>query len=97
MSAYVIAQIEVEDPDGYKEYLAGFMPIFERYKGRLLATSQAETDVIEGIWSLPSTVIMEFPTKEDAYSWLADPEYQSLAEIRKRTARANLVVVDGIS
>jgi len=35
MSAYVLAQIQIDEPDEYQNYLAGFMPIFERHGGDL--------------------------------------------------------------
>lgn len=41
MPAYFIAQLNIRDPDGYQAYLAGFMPIFERYNGKLLRLSKA--------------------------------------------------------
>jgi uncharacterized protein (DUF1330 family) len=44
----MVAQIEIIDPEEYKNYLAGFLPIFQRYDGELLATSSCETEVIEG-------------------------------------------------
>lgn len=97
MPAYVIAQIEIDDPETYQQYLAGFMPIFNRYEGELLVTSSAATDVLEGVWEFPHTVVMRFPSKEQARAWYADPDYIELAKIRHRTARANLVVVDGIA
>lgn len=96
MPAYFVAQIEIFDADGYKKYLAGFMPIFERYGGKLLATTAKETEVIEGNWAHPRTVLMEFPTLEVAKRWLNDPEYQALAEIRKRTANTNMALFEGI-
>ena len=61
MPAYFIAQINVTDPDGYKDYLAGFMPIFQRHGGTLLATSGKEIEVIEGEWAHPRIVLMSFP------------------------------------
>lgn len=94
MAAFVIAQIRIDEPEGYKEYLEGFIPIFESYGGRILATAR-DTDVVEGAWAYPRTVVMEFPTLGDAYAWLDDPEYQALTPIRQRTARTNMVVVDG--
>ncbi|MCP4330654.1 MAG: DUF1330 domain-containing protein [Alphaproteobacteria bacterium] len=48
MSAYMIAQVRVNDPDQYKKYLAGFAPNFERHGGQLLVTSSFETEMIEG-------------------------------------------------
>ncbi len=97
MSAYMVAQIEINDPEEYKKYLAGFLPIFQRYGGELLATSSSETEVIEGEWAYPRTVIMKFPSMEDARNWHDDPDYRALAEHRQRSAKANLVLVEGIS
>lgn len=96
MPAYVIAQIEIRDPGEYRRYLAGFMPIFERYRGRLLATSACRAEVIEGAWEFPRLVVMEFPDFDTAKRWHDDPDYKALAEHRKRSAQANLIVVEGL-
>ena len=96
MSAYVIGQLKINDPEAYKEYLAGFMPSFERHGGELLATSAKETRVLEGEWALPRTVLMRFPSLEHAQAWYDDPEYRTLSKIRHRTADANLVIVEGL-
>ncbi|PUB10249.1 DUF1330 domain-containing protein [Yoonia sediminilitoris] len=96
MSVYVVGQLNIHTPDDYEEYLAGFTSIFERYKGELLATSKQETEVLEGTWAMPRTVLMRFPTAEAARSWYNDPDYQKLAEIRRRNADTNLVIVHGI-
>ena len=92
MSAYMVAQIDIHDPDGYQAYLAGFMPIFERYGGELLATSKGETEE----WATPRTVIMKFPSLDHARRWHEDSDYQALAEHRRQAARANLVLVEGL-
>lgn len=97
MSAYMVAQLQIDDTDEYQNYLAGFMPIFEKHGGELLATSKNQTTVIEGIWSYPSTVIMKFPSVEAAQAWCNDPDYKLLAEHRHRSAQTNLVLVEGIA
>jgi uncharacterized protein (DUF1330 family) len=97
MPAYVVGQLDIHDPETYQAYLDGFMPSFRRHGGELLATSSAKTEVLEGAWALPRTVIMRFPSIDDAKAWHADPDYVELAGIRHRTASANLVVVDGIA
>ncbi|MEM7170944.1 MAG: DUF1330 domain-containing protein [Pseudomonadota bacterium] len=96
MSAFMIAQIRINDPDAYQGYLAGFMPIFERHGGELMATSRGATEVLEGTWAYPRTVIMKFPDLERARAWYNDPDYQALAEHRHRSAQANLVLVEGL-
>lgn len=95
--AYVIGQLDIHDPEAYEEYFAGFLPSFRRHGGELLATSNARTEILEGSWALPRTVVMRFPSVEDAKAWYSDPEYVDLAKIRRRTASTNLVVVDGIA
>ena len=96
MTAYVIGQLDIFDRAGYQAYLDGFMPSFERHGGTLLATSAQETQVLEGSWAHPATVLMAFPDRGAARAWYEDPEYQALCEIRRRTARCNLVVLDGL-
>jgi uncharacterized protein (DUF1330 family) len=94
MKAYVVAQTEVFDRKGYQLYADGFWDIFDRHRGRFLASSLSNTLVAEGVWDPPKTVIMVFPNRAAAEGWLNDPDYVALAEIRKRTARTNMVIVD---
>lgn len=96
MSAYVVAQIQINDPDEYQNYLAGFMPVFKRHGGELLATPKNQTVVVEGTWAYPNTVIMKFPSMAAAQAWGNDPDYKALAEYRNRSADSNLVIVEGI-
>ena len=97
MPAYVIGQLNIHDPEAYQAYLDGFMPSFQRHGGELLATSRSETEILEGSWAKPRTVIMRFPSVRDAKAWHDDPDYAELAKIRHQTASTNLVVVDGIA
>lgn len=96
MAAYMVAQIEVHDPETYQKYLKGFMEVFERHGGELLATTAKETEVIEGSWALPRTVIMKFPSLEAAHRWHDDPDYQAIAAHRRASAQANLVLIEGL-
>lgn len=97
MTAYMVAQIRVDDPAAYKIYLAGFLPIFERYDGEILVTSSVDTEVVEGEWAYPRTVIMKFPSLDQARNWYQDPDYQALAQHRHASAQTNLILVEGIN
>ena len=96
MAAYVIGQLEIFDEERYKSYLAGFMPIFQRHGGELLATTSGSTTVVEGEWGYARTVVMKFPSRTKAEEWLADPDYIELAEHRHMSANCNLAIIDGI-
>ncbi|UWR01918.1 DUF1330 domain-containing protein [Ruegeria conchae] len=96
MVVYVVGQLDIFDPERFKSYLSGFMPIFQRHQGELLATTAGETTVVEGEWGQPKTVIMKFPSRANAESWLADPEYRDLAQNRHASAKCNLAIIDGL-
>ena len=92
-----MANCGINDPEEYGEYLSGFLPIFEKYGGELLAITKSETEVIEGEWAYPRTVIMKFPSVEHAHRWHEDPDYRALAKHRLKSADANLVLIQGVS
>ena len=96
MVVYVVGQLDIFDPKRYQSYLAGFMPIFQRHQGELLATTAGETTVVEGEWGQPKTVIMTFPSRTHAENWLADPEYKTLSRHRHAAATCNLAIIDGL-
>ena len=69
MPAFFIADIRINDPEGYQAYLAGFMEIFERHGGNLRVVSSAPVEVIEGTWTPSGLVVLEFPTLAQAKAW----------------------------
>ena len=94
MSVYYIGQIKIEDSDEYQNYLNGFFSVFEKYNGEFLA-SNPETEIVEGEWAYPRTVLMKFKNEEDARAWHSSPEYQELVKHRYASARCNLVLIHG--
>ena len=51
--------------------------------------------LIEGDWSPERMVILEFPSRQSAEQFLADPGFQEFAKIRHKTTTSKLVLVDG--
>lgn len=95
MSAYVIVDIEVTDPVGYEEYKKMAQAAVVLYGGRYLARG-GPNETLEGDWRARRLVILEFPSVEQARKWHDSPEYAPALALRNRTARANMVVVEGI-
>ena len=81
MAHYVIAQIDIKDRKKYAAYEAGFMDVFTSYKGKLLSVDE-NVSLLEGQWPATRTVLIEFPSKEEALAWYESEEYQSLAKHR---------------
>jgi uncharacterized protein (DUF1330 family) len=94
VAAYVVANVEVTDPVAYEEYRAKVPGTIAAYGGRYLARAGA-AEVLEGDWSPKRFVILEFPSLARLKEWYKSPEYRPLLEIRKRTARSSVIVVEG--
>ena len=95
MLAYIIVEIEILDPAGYEEYknLAG--ATVEKYSGKYIVRG-GRTEVLEGDWKPKRIVILEFPTMERAEEWLHCEEYREPRKMRHRTARTNMILVEGM-
>ena len=95
MSAYVIVQLEITDPEGFAEYREKVGPQIEKHGGRYIVRG-AEVENLEGEWDPGRLVILEFPTREDAQRFYEADEYQPLLALRKRTANTVLSIVEGV-
>ena len=90
---YIIGHITVNDPEGYKEYVEKDTPILLGLGGRFIVRGgQSETP--EGATGLRH-VIIEFPSYQAALAAYNDPDYQEVADIRRRSADSVILVVEG--
>ncbi|MGD2051694.1 MAG: DUF1330 domain-containing protein [Acidimicrobiia bacterium] len=94
MSCYFIAQIDIHDEAAYAAYLAGYDEVFDRFDGEVLAVDDAVT-VLEGEWPFSRTVVIRFPDRASLDRWYRSPEYQALAEHRRRGSIGNIAAVEG--
>ncbi len=95
MTAYVIVDIEVTDPDGYKEYVKLAPEAVKLYGGKYIARG-GQNETLEGNWQAKRLVILEFPSVEQAKSWLISTEYAPARKLRHQHAHTNMVVVEGL-
>jgi uncharacterized protein (DUF1330 family) len=95
MPAYLIGNIEVTDPQVYEEYKKGVGATVAKYGGRSLARAGALMEVLEGDWTPKRLVILEFPSVEKLKAWYNSPEYKPLLDIRVRSTKSSLVMVEG--
>jgi len=92
MTVYAIALLSIADRERYGVYERGFMEIFSRYSGKLLAVDEAPT-VKEGDWPYTRTVLIEFPDAEAFDAWFDSPEYQALAVHRHAASTGSIAVI----
>jgi uncharacterized protein (DUF1330 family) len=94
MSAYILVQIEVTDPERYAIYKEMAGPTLALYGGRYIVRGGA-VEELEGEWKPGRLVIAEFPSVEQAKAWLESPEYKEARALRHETANSKMIVVQG--
>lgn len=95
MAAYVIVQVEVNDPVRYEDYKKMVPPSIDKFGGRFLVRG-GKTDTLEGGWAPKRFVIVEFPSVEQAKAWWASPEYAEAKALRQATADSMMIVAEGV-
>lgn len=94
MPVYIVNNMTIHDRAAYDTYLRGFMDVFRKFDGEVLAVADAPQPV-EGEWPWDRTVLLRFPSREDALRWADSPEYREIARHRRQGAKSNVVILDG--
>ena len=88
LSTYLIAQLTIHDREKYADYENGFLEIFAKYNGKLLSVDE-EPECLEGSWNFTRSVLLEFPSDEEAKAWYYSDEYQDLVKHRFAASNRN--------
>jgi len=94
MKAYLVLDLTVRDMNGFRKYIAEIPTCIAKHSGHYIVRGDRPT-VIEGDWKPERVVIIEFPTRDKAEAFLADPDIQDLFNIRHATTTSRLLLVDG--
>jgi uncharacterized protein (DUF1330 family) len=93
MKGYWIARVDVQDPEGYKDYLRTNGVAFAKYKGRFIV--RGGPFHVGGGQARERNVVIEFPTYQAALDCLNSPEYAEAATYRDKAATVDLIVIGG--
>lgn len=94
MPAYIIVDVDIQDPVLYEEYKKLTPASLTAYGGKFIVRG-ADTETLEGNWKPGRFVILEFPSLAAAKKWWDSPEYAPAKAIRQRTATTSMIVVNG--
>ena len=94
MAAYVLAEIEITNPEGYKEYTTRVPATIAKYGGRFLVRGGA-AQVLEGEWPQRRRVIIEFPSMDAAKNWWNSPDYEKPRAMRQANSKGRLLLLEG--
>lgn len=95
MVAYLIADTDVHDTEGYEHYKSLARPIAEQFGGEYLARGGELRVDDAGAWAPSRLVIIAFPDMAAANAFLDSEEYAPVKELRRRFATSTVAVVDG--
>ncbi len=95
MAAYIIARVNVTDPEKYKNYIALSPAAIKAAGGRFLARG-GEVVNLEGPPEPNRVVIVEFDSVEAAKAFYASDLYTAARKEREGAAQGQFIIVDGI-
>lgn len=95
MSAYVIVNVKVLNPETYKEYVKQSPISITAHGGRFLARA-GKTEVLEGDAVPNRMVLLEFPSFERAKEWWNSEMYRLPKALRQSASEASMILVDGV-
>jgi uncharacterized protein (DUF1330 family) len=93
MTVYMIARMEITDPERYKDYGAKAPALFAKHGGHYLGGGSAET--LEGPEENRSIALIAFPDRAAAEAYYNDPDYAPVRAIRWEATQSELILIDG--
>ena len=95
MAAYVIADINITDPEIFKKYSEQVPATVEQYGGKYLIRGGG-IEKREGDWKPTRVVVIEFENMSTLQKWYSSEEYSGPLQIRHQSAESNVLFVEGM-
>lgn len=94
MTAYIVAQVEITDPEAYEAYRQEAAQTIAAHGGSYVVRG-GHLQVLEGT-SKPRLVVIRFPSLEQARHWYDSDAYAGPKALRHRAALSDVVLVEGV-
>ncbi len=95
MAGYIIARVNVTDPEKYQDYTAVTPGLIAKYGGRFIVRG-GETATLEGPEETGRIVVVECDSLEQAKAMYESEEYQAAIKLRAGAATAQFIAVAGV-
>lgn len=94
MTAYVIGNITVKNPEKWAEYRSQVPATLVPWGAELVLRGK-QANVLSGDYQHTDTVVIRFPDMDSVEGWHNSPAYQALVPLRKEAADVDLVSFEG--
>ena len=94
MSAYIIVDLEITDPEKFQKYRELVSPLIQVYGGRYVVRG-GKSEVLEGDWKPNRLVVLEFDSEAEAKKFWISDDYKPVKQLRHESANSSIVMVEG--
>ena len=95
MKVYLIAHIEVTNPELMEKYRELVPKIVAKYQGKYLVRG-GDSEILEGDYFKHRIVLLEFPSRQQANTFYNSEDYAPLKMLRIEAGNNSSVLVEGI-
>ena len=96
MPAYYLVDVrEIKDAAKMEEYKARVTPVVEKFGGRYVVIG-GPCEVVEGTYQPVFTVMIQFPSLDEARRWYNSEDYRELKKLRLAATVSNAVIMAGV-
>ena len=92
MAAYLIANYDITNPEGYATYPEAAIPTLLAHGAEVLVADY-DSEVLEG-QPRKVAVVLKFPSKDAARAWYVSEEYVKVKHLRTDNAEGVAVLAD---
>lgn len=93
MPAYLIANYNIVNQEGYEAYVASVVPTILSHGGEILVAGPGSRPVEGSPGTV--TVVLRFASMEALRGWYDSSEYQDIIHLRTDSTEGHLVFADG--
>jgi uncharacterized protein (DUF1330 family) len=90
---YWVAHVDVNDPEGYRAYVAANAEALRKYGAKFLVRG-GQSETMEGT-ARARHIVLEFKDYATALACYRSAEYQKAVALRRPHAAADLIVIEG--
>lgn len=95
MAGYLIARVNVTDPEQYRKYTQVTPELIASFGGRFIVRGNPPV-TLEGPEETHRIVVIEFPSRERALEFYNSPEYAEARKLRLNASVGSFIAVEGV-
>ncbi len=94
MPAYIIARVDVTDPEKYQGYKERTPAAVAKFGGRFIVRG-GDVITLEGPEETRRVIVIEFPSLDQAQAFYHSEDYQAAKKLRDGAAEGQFLAVEG--